>query len=167
MIALLLALVALVVKLVLLPFKLALAAMSAGFALATLPFKVAWKSTRMVGLKATTLFLVGAAAGLAFAPGPGRELRRKVMAMAAGAGGVDDEALGEKVRFELAHAPRTWHLPQPDVQVQGGRVVLDGAVPHDTARDELAKIASGVPGVSAVENNLVVDDTIDEPAPAE
>jgi osmotically-inducible protein OsmY len=72
---------------------------------------------------------------------------------------LSDTDLAEKVGFELSHAPRTWHLPQPEVAVVSGRVELLGSVPHETGRDELARVAAAVPGVAAVDNRLEVDDT--------
>jgi osmotically-inducible protein OsmY len=60
------------------------------------------------------------------------------------------------VSFELAHAPRTWHLDQPDVAVAGGRVTLRGSVPGDDAREELARVAGAVPGVAGVDNLVTV-----------
>ena len=128
-----------------------------------LPFRVTGRAARLVGLKGTVLFGAGAAAGLLLAPAPGRDLRQKVQASLGGGGGaVGDDDLAEKVRFELAHAPRTWHLPQPTVTVAAGRVVLSGEVPHAEGSDELTRVASGVPGVTAVENRLDVTDVVDE-----
>ncbi len=72
-------------------------------------------------------------------------------------GVVTDEELAEKVGFELSHAPRTWHLPQPEVAVLNGRVELRGHVPSGTGREEFERVASAVPGVAAVENLIEVE----------
>jgi hypothetical protein len=53
--------------------------------------------------------------------------------------------------------PRTWHLPQPDVAVVDGRVQLRGRVPHDTAREELVRVAGAIPGVNGVDDLLEVE----------
>ena len=58
--------------------------------------------------------------------------------------------------FELAHAPRTWHLTQPEITVRAGEVVLEGVVSDDDARDELARVAAAIPGVATVDNRLEV-----------
>ena len=71
-------------------------------------------------------------------------------------GGMSDDQLVDRVRFELSHSPKTWHLPQPEVDVQAGQVVLTGTVPHETGRDDLERAAAAVPGVSGVENQLLV-----------
>jgi osmotically-inducible protein OsmY len=94
-----------------------------------------------------------------FAPGPGRELREKLQALLAGGQPPSDPELGERVRFELSHSPRTWHLPQPEIDVQDGRVVLSGAVPHATARADLERTVTGVPGVASVDNLLTITGT--------
>lgn len=131
-------------------------ALRVGLWLGALPFRVSGRAARLVGLKGTVLFGAGAALGLLLAPGPGSDLRRKLQGSIGSGGAVGDDDLGEKVRFELAHAPRTWHLPQPTVTVAAGRVVLSGEVSHDEGSEELARVAAGVPGVTAVENRLVV-----------
>jgi osmotically-inducible protein OsmY len=98
------------------------------------------------------------AAGLLLAPATGRELRIKLRRVLEGSQPLSDNDLAEKVGFELSHAPRTWHLPQPEVAVVSGRVELLGTVPHETGRDELERVAAAVPGVAAVDNKLLVDD---------
>jgi hypothetical protein len=121
--------------------------------------KTGYRTGRLLGYRRVFVFAVGVAVGVLFAPGPGRELREKIKSLLAGAMPTSDPELGERVRFELSHSPRTWHLPQPEVDVQAGRVVLSGAVPHATARADLERTVTAVPGVTAVENLLTVTGT--------
>lgn len=146
--------------LLLLPFKLLVALVAVAIHvvvwIVALPLKLAWVVLRALGAKGVAALLVGVAAGLLLAPGPGRELRHRLR-VALGGGPPPDEELRDHVGFELAHAPRTWHLPQPDVAVSAGRVTLTGTVPHETARVELVATAGGVPGVVAVDDRLDVE----------
>lgn len=148
------------IRILLLPLRLAAAlavtVFRFGFFLGRLPLVITLRLGRLVGLKGSLFFAGGVVTGLAVAPGPGRELRSRVAGMIGGAEVADDDTMAEKVRFELGHAPRTWHLPQPTISVIAGRVVLDGEVPHETAREELGRVAESVPGVASVENRLVV-----------
>jgi hypothetical protein len=99
--------------------------------------------------------------GLLVAPMTGRELRARLQEAVeqrrAGARAGGD--LAERVRFELKHAPRTWHLPQPEVEVAGTKVVLRGEAPHETGRADIERTVAGVAGVVDVENLLVVAGT--------
>lgn len=153
------------IRLILLPFKIVLALMGitlkVGFKAGKLPVKASKVGLRMLGIRGWLLFLVGLAIGLLFAPGPGHELRDRLKDLLGG-GAEPDEDLAEKVAFELAHAPRTWHLPQPAVSVTGGSVTLRGAVPAEETSDELARVAGAIPGVTFVDNQLeVVPNTSD------
>ena len=62
-------------------------------------------------------------------------------------------------RYELSHSPRTWHLPQPEVEVIGGTAILRGEVPHEVGRVDLERTAAAVAGVVDVENQLGVSGT--------
>jgi hypothetical protein len=115
--------------------------------------KVGYRTARFVGLKRLLLIGIGVGIGLLVAPVPGRQLREKLKASLSGMGPGE---LDELVRFELSHSPTTWHLPQPAVAVRESTVVLTGSVPHETARSDLERTAIAVPGVTSVENNLVV-----------
>jgi hypothetical protein len=147
------------IRLLLFPVKLALrllgVTLKVGYTAGKVPVKVSARSVRVVGFRGTLFLLVGVAIGLLLAPESGKDLRLKLQRMLEG-GGSSDTDLVEKVSFELAHAPRTWHLDQPDVSVAGGRVTLRGSVPGDDAREELARVAGAVPGVAGVDNLVTV-----------
>jgi osmotically-inducible protein OsmY len=95
-------------------------------------------------------------------------------AQAAGAanGGGDDAASGsvhtdtttavadrkpeKNVHYALG---KTKHLTRRDIRVHAaaGVVTLSGSVPNRTALDRAAEAARGVPGVTAVRNNLTIE----------
>jgi len=155
----------LVFRLLLLPFKILLATLGGtfrvGFKMGTAPMKVGARATRLAGFSGVVCFFLGLALGLLFAPAKGRDLRAKLQRALGQGGGLSDEELAEKVSFELGHAPRTWHLPQPEVSVIEGRVQLRGQVPHDTAREELVRVAHAIQGVSGVDDLLEVEAVAD------
>jgi osmotically-inducible protein OsmY len=92
--------------------------------------------------------------GLLIAPMTGDELRTRLRHLIEQRRGTGD--LAERVRFELSHSPRTWHLPQPDVEVIGGTAILRGEVPHEVGRADLERTAAAVAGVVHVENQVDV-----------
>jgi hypothetical protein len=117
--------------------------------------KAGYLTGRMVGYRRILLFGLGVGVGLLVAPMTGREARAKLQSLIeARRGGGGD--LAERVRFELSHAPRTWHLPQPTVEVQGGTAILRGSVPHETGRLDLERTAAAVAGVVSVDNHIAV-----------
>jgi hypothetical protein len=128
------------------------------FGTAKVSTKVGYRTGRLVGYRRIFFLAVGLAVGLLVAPVPGRELRARIRRRLE-ARGVTDADLNERVRFELAHHPRTWHLPQPDVVVAAHRVTLRGAVPDDEARHEIVRAAGALPGVAAVDDRLEVAGT--------
>ena len=155
-------------RLLLLPFKLLAAVIygsaraiggtfRVGYKVGAAPVKVGRRATRVAGFSGVVCFVLGLALGLLFAPAKGRDLRAKLQRAIGRGAGLSDAELAEKVGFELGHAPRTWHLPQPDVAVVEGRVQLRGRVPHDTAREELVRVATAIPGVGAVDDLLEVE----------
>jgi hypothetical protein len=148
------------VRLVLLPFRVVLAGLATAFAMGravgALPVRITNRLGRLLGARTVVALVLGVAVGLLVAPGPGRDLRDRIRRFVAERRGTGDQDLAERVSFELEHAPRTWHLPQPEVSVLGGRVTLTGSVELDAARDELGRVASAVPGVSTLENLVVV-----------
>jgi hypothetical protein len=158
----------LVFRLFLLPFKLIAAVLGSssrvlggtfrvGYKVGTSPVRVGVRATRLAGFSGVICFILGLAIGLLFAPVKGRDLRAKLQRALGQNAGLSDAELAEKVGFELGHAPRTWHLPQPDVAVIEGRVQLRGQVPHDTAREELVRVATAIQGVSGVDDLLEVE----------
>jgi BON domain len=152
------------IRLLLFPVKLALRllgfTLKVGYVSGRVPVRLTGRSVRFLGVRGLFFLLVGVAVGLFLAPMPGAELLRKVQALLQqGSGGPapgGDDDLAGKVSFELAHAPRTWHLDQPEVSVGAGRVILRGSVPGEDAREELARVAGAIPGVEAVDNQVTV-----------
>lgn len=142
--------------LALLPWRIVRSTVVIAVRLATVPFRIAGAWVRFAKIRGIVAFFLGLALGLLFAPGPGRELREKLRRLVSGEAAVTDDELADKVSFELGHAPRTWHLPQPQVKVVMGRVELAGSVPHETARDELVRVAAAIPGVKGVDDRLGV-----------
>jgi hypothetical protein len=136
--------------------RLLVAAFRLGWWSARVPVRVTARTTRVLGFKALVFFGAGLVIGVLFAPYKGSALRAQLRRRLATAKPVEDPDLATKVGFELAHAPRTWHLPQPEVAVLSGRVQLTGEVPHARGREELERVAAAIPGVVGVENKLVV-----------
>lgn len=116
--------------------------------------KLTHRTVRFVGYRRVAVLLVGVGIGLLLAPVPGAQLRAKLQSALQGLGGPSPLVLGDKVREELAASPRTWHLPQPGISVDGGTVTLSGDVPHATASADLQRTVEGVKGVTQVVNEL-------------
>lgn len=141
-----------VVRLVFFPVKL-------GTKATKVAAKTGYRTGRLFGYRRLAVFGIGVFVGLLIAPGPGEELRAKLKAWFRELQLPSDPDLSDRVRFELSHSPRTWHLPQPDVDVHEGRVVLKGDVPHETARADLERTVTAVPGVTSVDNLLTISGT--------
>jgi hypothetical protein len=133
-----------------LPFRL----LGLGFKVGSGSAKLTHRTVRFVGYRRVLVLLVGVAIGVLIAPVPGAQLRAKVQAKLGGLGRPSPLVLGDKVREELSSSPRTWHLPQPGVSVDGGTVTLTGDVPHATAAADLERTVRSVSGVTDVVNNL-------------
>ncbi len=131
-------------KLVTLPFRLVFGTISTTF-----------KTMRFVGVSRILAFGAGVGVGMAVTPTTGEQFRARLAGGYASAASAAGD-IGETVRYELAHSPRTWHLPQPVVSVEGNRVTLTGEVPHETARGDLGRTAGAVIGVAAVDNRVTV-----------
>jgi hypothetical protein len=128
-----------------------------GLGTTKLGVKTGYRTGRLLGYRRLFVFGAGVAVGLLFAPMAGRELRAKLQAMAEERAGGGD--LAEKVRYELSHSPRTWHLPQPEVEVVGSTAILRGEVPHEVGRTDLERTAAAVAGVVDVDNRVDVSGT--------
>lgn len=116
-----------------------------------------YKTGRLLGYRRLLTLGVGVGIGLLLAPASGQELRDSLRRRWLERTGPDsDDVIAERVRHELSHSPRTWHLPQPAVEVVGGKAILTGASPHATGKEDLERTAAAVTGVVAVDSQLVV-----------
>ena len=142
-------------------FRLLFLPVRLGLGTTKLGFKTGYRTGRFLGYRRQFLVGIGVGIGLLVAPGPGRELRARLREMFEGGGitGGPDPDLGERVRFELSHHPRTWHLPQPQVAIADRRVRLTGDVPDEDARHEMVRAVAALPGVAGVEDELQVSGT--------
>jgi hypothetical protein len=116
-----------------------------------------YKVGRFVGISRLLALALGVGIGLLIAPTTGTELRQQLRRRWEGRNApASDDAVAERVRYELSHSPRTWHLPQPEVDVVGGTAILTGGAPHETGKADIERAAAAVPGVAEVDNRLVV-----------
>ncbi len=128
-----------------------------GYKAGGVPVRVSTRVVRIVGWRTVAVFLSGLFLGLLAAPVKGAVLRANLARLAGGARKSSPPPdLADTVTFELAHAPRTWHLAQPTVSVDGAAVTLAGSVPDVAALEELARVAAAIPGVASVANLLTV-----------
>ena len=119
-----------------------------------------YRAGRFVGFSRLLALALGVGIGLLVAPTSGAELREQLRRKWEGRNApASDEAVAERVRYELSHSPRTWHLPQPAVDVVGGTAILTGGAPHETGKADIERAAAAVPGVSDVDSRLVVGST--------
>ncbi|HEY8525115.1 MAG TPA: BON domain-containing protein [Acidimicrobiales bacterium] len=116
-----------------------------------------YRAGRALGYRRMATLALGIGIGLLIAPMSGQELRDQLRRAWEQRRGADpDDVIADRVRHELSHSPRTWHLPQPAVEVVGGRAVLTGSAPHETGKQEIERVAAAVDGVADVDNRLVV-----------
>ena len=116
-----------------------------------------YKVGRWVGLSRLLAVAAGIGIGLLIAPTSGPELRAQLARRwEARRAPASDDAVAERVRYELSHSPRTWHLPQPDVEVVAGTAILTGDAPHATGKADIERATAAVPGVADVDSRLVV-----------
>ena len=116
-----------------------------------------YKMGRFVGLSRLLALGLGIGIGLLIAPTSGTELRDRLRRQWEARGApASDDAVAERVRYELSHSPRTWHLPQPAVEVVAGRAILTGDAPHATGKADIERAAAAVPGVAEVESRLII-----------
>lgn len=129
----------------------------AGYSAGRRSARTAYRATRLLGLKRMVVFGVGVGVGLLIAPQTGPETREKLRQWwAQRQGPATDGELADRVRQELAQSPRTWHLPQPEVEVADGRVILSGSAPHSSGKTDLERTAAAVAGVVEVDSKLMV-----------
>jgi BON domain len=153
-----------VVRTLLLPVRLSYGVgklgVKTGYHAGRLSVGTTYRATRFVGLTRLLAIGVGVAIGLLVAPTSGAELRERLRRQwEARNAPASDEAVAERVRYELSHSPRTWHLPQPAVDVVGGTAILTGGAPHETGKADIERAAAAVPGVSEVDSRLVIGTT--------
>ena len=126
-----------------------------GYRAGKLSARSTYRVGRLIGLR-HALFLA-AGIGMLAAPTAGRDLREKLRRQWEGRQApASDVAVAERVRYELSHSPRTWHLPQPEVEVVAGKAILTGGAPHATGKADIERAAASVPGVADVDSRLVV-----------
>jgi osmotically-inducible protein OsmY len=119
-----------------------------------------YKAGHVLGYRRMLTLAAGVGIGLLVAPSSGQDLRDSLRRKwEERSGPQTDEAIAERVRHELSHSPRTWHLPQPAVEVVEGTAILTGASPHATGKDDIERAAAAVTGVTAVDNRLVVGES--------
>jgi hypothetical protein len=123
-----------------------------------LPAKVGYRAGRVIGFRRVFVFGAGMAVGLLVAPMAGRELRARIQTLIEEQTGNRGD-LAAKVRHDLSHSPRTWHLPQPEVEVVGSTAILRGEVPHEAGRADLERTAAAVSGVVEVDNRVAISGT--------
>ena len=128
-----------------------------GYRTGKLSARSTYRVGRLIGLRRTLLLGAGVGIGMLVAPTSGQELRDKLRRQwETRRAPASDDAVAERVRYELSHSPRTWHLPQPAVEVVGGKAILTGGAPHATGKADIERAAASVPGVAEVDSRLVV-----------
>jgi hypothetical protein len=138
-------------------FRLILFPARVGVGTTRLGMKAGYRAGRLLGYRRVFVFAVGVGVGLLIAPMTGRELRARLQEL------LDQQRTGgdlaTRVSYELSHSPRTWHLPQPEVEVVGGTAILRGEVPHEVGRADLERTAAAVAGIVEVDNQVGVSGT--------
>jgi hypothetical protein len=150
-----------IVRTVLFPVRLALGvgklSAKGGYKAGRASVRGTYKAGSLVGYGRMATLAIGVGIGLLLAPQSGPEMREKLRASwAERKGAGSDDEIAERVRAKLAESPRTWHLPQPTVDVVAGTAILTGAAPHATGKEDIERAAAEVAGVSAVDNRLAV-----------
>ena len=127
-----------------------------GLGTTKLGVKTGYRAGRILGYRRVFVFAIGVGVGLLVAPVTGRQARAKLQELWEQRQGTGPGDLAERVRHELSHSPRTWHLPQPEVEVVGTKAILRGSVPHEVGRLDLERTAAAVAGVVDVDNQLAI-----------
>ena len=129
----------------------------AGYQAGRLSARSTYRVGRLIGLRRALVLGVGVGIGMLVAPTSGQELRDRLRRQwERRRAPASDDAVAERVRYELSHSPRTWHLPQPEVEVVAGKAILTGGAPHATGKADIERAAASVPGVADVDSHLVV-----------
>jgi hypothetical protein len=129
----------------------------AGYQAGRLSARSTYRVGRLIGLRRALVLGVGVGIGMLVAPTSGQELRDTLRRQwEQRRAPASDDAVAERVRYELSHSPRTWHLPQPEVEVVAGKAILTGGAPHATGKADIERAAASVPGVADVDSRLVV-----------
>ena len=116
-----------------------------------------YRAGHVLGYRRMLTLAAGVGIGLLIAPSSGQDLRDQLRRKWEQRSGPEsDDVVAERVRHELSHSPRTWHLPQPEVEVVAGKAILTGGAPHATGKADIERAAASVPGVADVDSRLVV-----------
>jgi osmotically-inducible protein OsmY len=152
-----------IVRTVLFPVRLALGvgklSAKGGFKAGRASVVGTYKAGSLLGYRRMATLGAGIGIGLLIAPTSGQELRETLkqrLAERSSGAGDGDEAVAERARQKLSQSPRTWHLPQPEVDVVAGTAVLTGTAPHATAKADLEDAVRTVEGVVAVDSRIEV-----------
>ena len=130
-----------------------------GFAAGRLTARSGYRAGRRVGLGRMVFFAAGAAVALLLAPTSGADLRerlRRALDERRTATGLSDAEVADLVRETLSQSPRTWHLPQPAIDVVDGTAILTGDAPHTSGKADIEEAVAAVPGVLGVDSRLVI-----------
>jgi hypothetical protein len=130
-----------------------------GFAAGKLTARTGYRAGRRVGFGRVLFFAAGAGVALLLAPTSGAELRerlRRAIEERKAAAGLSDDEVAVRVRETLSQSPRTWHLPQPAIDVVDGTAILTGDAPHPSGKADIEEAVASVPGVLGVDSRLVV-----------
>jgi hypothetical protein len=130
-----------------------------GFAAGKLTARTGYRAGRRVGLGRMVFFAAGAGVALLLAPTSGAELReriRRAIEERNAANRLSDAEVAVRVREVLSQSPRTWHLPQPAIDVVDGTAILTGDAPHASGKADIEEAVASVPGVLGIDSRLVV-----------
>lgn len=151
------------VRTIFLPVRMSLAvgkvSARTGYAAGKLTARTGYRAGRRVGLGRIVVFGAGVGVALLLAPTSGAELRERIRRMLderRAALGLTDAEVADRVRETLSQSPRTWHLPQPAVDVVDGMAILTGDAPHPSGKSDIEEAVAAVPGVVGVDSRLVV-----------
>jgi hypothetical protein len=130
-----------------------------GFAAGKLTARTGYRAGRRIGFGRVLVFAAGAGIALLVAPTSGAELRdrlRRAIEERRAASRLSDAEVAVRVRETLTQSPRTWHLPQPEIDVVDGMAILTGDAPHPSGKADIEEAVASVPGVLGVDSRLVV-----------